>query len=214
MERLKRNTLRAELFTAVSFTLLTVVLASAVTIWGCLRFQKWLVPDTNYVMLRVKHPDSEGQIEENAIRLELNGAEESIPLIVSLTDDGPSKELLDLKETAFSVESVDYGIGRYGPQRKAAYIGAGIAMGVLPALYSAMGFLLCALWFYRKKLAPAISVLEDATQHILQQDLNFTVSCELENELGKLCRSFEQMRQALYDNNRALWKMLEERKLI
>ena len=108
------------------------------------------------VMVRVKHPDSEGQIEENAIRLELNGAEESIPLIVSLTDDGPSKELLALKETAFSVESVDYGIGRYGPQRKAAYIGAGIAMGVLPALYSAMGFLLCALWFYRKKLAPAM----------------------------------------------------------
>ena len=34
------------------------------------------------------------------------------------------------------------------------------------------------------------------------------------DEMGHLCRSFEQMRQALDENNRELWKMIEERKLV
>ncbi|MBO5354197.1 MAG: HAMP domain-containing histidine kinase [Lachnospiraceae bacterium] len=33
-----------------------------------------------------------------------------------------------------------------------------------------------------------------------------------QNELGQLCQSFEDMRQALYENNQKLWRTLEERK--
>lgn len=32
--------------------------------------------------------------------------------------------------------------------------------------------------------------------------------------MGALCQSFEHMRMALYENNKILWKMLEERKLM
>ena len=38
--------------------------------------------------------------------------------------------------------------------------------------------------------------------------------CASADELGQLCAAFESMRQALVDNNRLLWDMLEERRAL
>ena len=84
----------------------------------------------------------------------------------------------------------------------------------LPFIYSVIGIMLCAWWFYRKKLSPPIQILADATKHIKGQDLDFTVAYNSNDELGRLCTAFEEMRQALYDNNRQLWNMIEQRRIL
>ena len=76
------------------------------------------------------------------------------------------------------------------------------------------GILLCGFFFYRYKLSKPIKLLSNATEQIASNNLDFTLSYDNKDEMGGLCRSFEQMRQVLDENNRALWKMLEERKLL
>lgn len=66
--------------------------------------------------------------------------------------------------------------------------------------------------FYKRELEKPISVLMDASDKISENCLDFEMKPVKHNELGKLCRSFEDMRQALYENNRELWHTLEERK--
>ncbi len=66
--------------------------------------------------------------------------------------------------------------------------------------------------FYKRELEMPISVLMDASEKISENCLDFELKPVKQNELGQLCRSFEDMRQALYENNRELWHTLEERK--
>jgi signal transduction histidine kinase len=54
----------------------------------------------------------------------------------------------------------------------------------------------------------------NATTHIQDQDLNFQINFDGRDELGQLCTAFEKMRQTLYENNRQLWSMLEERRAL
>ncbi|MBX9032476.1 HAMP domain-containing histidine kinase [Gordonibacter massiliensis] len=93
----------------------------------------------------------------------------------------------------------------------------------LNTLFGLLSFLMFPLWFgvcifaaarrfYRKRLAPGLTVLDDAAAKIADQDLDFTVSYDRSNELGRLARSFETMRASLAESQRALWRTAEERK--
>lgn len=212
MERVRKKTLKMEFFTAVFITLLIVAFISAVTVMGLFLFQKWLVPDSNDVMVLANYIYSDGTADQAGGKFEIGGRAQSVPML-KIADSNDSDQRY-LETITISIENVDYGIGWNGPRRKIAYIASGISMAAFPVLYSIIGFSLCARWFYRKKIAPALFSLEDATEHISRQDLDFTVSCTAENELGQLCHSFEQMRHALYENNRELWKNIEDRKMI
>ncbi len=212
MEKIRKRTLKMEFFTAVLLTLLIVAFFSAATVTGLFLFQKWLVPDGRDVMVHADYIYSDGTTDRAGGKFEVGGKAQSVPLIVPADSGEPDKK--ELETITLSIENMDRGIGWNGPRRKIAYIMSGISMAALPVLYSIIGFSLCARWFYRKKIAPALFSLEDATEHISRQDLDFTVSCAAENELGQLCRSFEQMRLALYENNRELWKNIEDRKMI
>jgi len=69
-----------------------------------------------------------------------------------------------------------------------------------------------ALLFYRNKLKKPIELLSAASEKIAANDLDFQLSYDSRDEMGRLCTSFEMMRQALLENNRELWRTLEERK--
>ncbi len=71
--------------------------------------------------------------------------------------------------------------------------------------------ILCAALFYRRRLAGALRTLEDAAAQIAAGRLDFTVSYGRDDEMGRLCVSFETMRSALLDNQRTLWRQMEER---
>ena len=71
--------------------------------------------------------------------------------------------------------------------------------------------ILCAALFYRRRLAGALRTLEDAVAQIAAGRLDFTVAYGRDDEMGRLCVSFETMRSALLDNQRTLWRQMEER---
>ena len=55
------------------------------------------------------------------------------------------------------------------------------------------------VWIYRGFINP-IRQLKDATQKIKEGNLNFTLDAESDDEVGELCRNFEEMRQRLKDS--------------
>lgn len=66
--------------------------------------------------------------------------------------------------------------------------------------------------FYRRILKKPLAILEDAAGRIAKDDLDFEVAYQREDEMGRLCDSFERMRCALRENHEELWRQMEERK--
>lgn len=69
-----------------------------------------------------------------------------------------------------------------------------------------------ALLFYRVKMKKPLAVLEEASERISNSDLDFSILYQSKDEMGKLCASFELMRSALMENNRLMWRQVEQRK--
>ncbi len=72
------------------------------------------------------------------------------------------------------------------------------------------GSFLAVYLFYRQKLAPPLRELSEASRRIGENDLDFAVTYENRDELGRLCHEFERMRQELVQNNRKLWQNIED----
>lgn len=66
--------------------------------------------------------------------------------------------------------------------------------------------------FYKRELQKPIEVLFEASKKISENELDFCIEYTNKNELGQLCRTFDDMRQALYKSNQEMWRSLEERK--
>lgn len=86
-----------------------------------------------------------------------------------------------------------------------------IPMAAIP-LYSALSVLAAAILFYSRKLKAPLALLSEASRKISQNDLDFSLHCENQDELGRLCGSFEIMRAALAQNYSDLFRQMEERK--
>lgn len=83
---------------------------------------------------------------------------------------------------------------------------------ILIPLWVIFCFGLAGVIFYGRELKEPINTLMDATKKISENQLDFEVYCCKKNELGLLCSAFSEMRRALYENNREMWRSLEERK--
>lgn len=81
---------------------------------------------------------------------------------------------------------------------------------IVPILGSAAAMFL----FYHNKIRKPLQVLKDSSQLIARNQLDFTVDYENEDELGILCKQFEFMRKELVENNRRMWKMVEQEKAL
>lgn len=68
--------------------------------------------------------------------------------------------------------------------------------------------------FYRHKLKNPLEELELASQRIAGNNLDFHITYENKDEMGHLCREFERMREQLAENNRNLWRNMEEEKAL
>lgn len=79
-------------------------------------------------------------------------------------------------------------------------------------LFYLSALVICASTFYRRKLKEPIETLDAASERIAENDLDFTIEAKTENELGRLCSSFEKMRRALVENNSEMWRQMEERR--
>lgn len=79
---------------------------------------------------------------------------------------------------------------------------------------SVTGSCIAVFLFYRHKLKYPITELECASQNISQNNLNFHITYENKDEMGYLCQEFERMREQLVENNRKLWRSLEDEKAL
>lgn len=95
------------------------------------------------------------------------------------------------------------------------FIGFQIISGaqiVLIPLWILLVVMLVGILFYRRELEEPITILLEASEKIAGSNLDFHIAYGKRNELGQLCQSFEKMRDALYQNNQEMWRILEERK--
>lgn len=75
-----------------------------------------------------------------------------------------------------------------------------------------IAIIITSILFYKKNLQQPLIILNDAAEKIAENNLDFKIIYDKEDELGKLCLSFEKMRVALQDNNFEMWRQVEERK--
>ena len=218
---------KAFVFT-VLITFCGVVIVSAGSIWGCMAFRKYLLPESNKVWVDLEVTDMEGKVTSMGSLIKLgeevtsmngliklgNDEMTNIPIMLAEADGKPVMSYYDLSSIQVAAVKVENRFESLTPKRKLAYQASGIMMIALPLFFSMTGILFCGFFFYRYKLSEPLKLLSDATEQIASENLDFTLSYVNKDEMGRLCQSFEQMRQVLDENNRTLWKMLEERKLL
>ena len=210
MEKIKRQSLKRSFMKAVAVTMLIVFLCSGLAIFGCYRFQKHILPDSNEVWLTQQTTAPDGTVTEAKMRYVLDGSPEPFGQLVTDSQEHSESQ----GQTSYMIERIESSYSMLSPKARTAYLVSQICMVLLPLLFTVIGITLCAWWFYHKVLEPPITVLMDATAHIQDQDLNFQINFDGQNELGQLCTAFEKMRQTLYENNRQMWSMLEERRVL
>ncbi|SDF47057.1 Signal transduction histidine kinase [Fontibacillus panacisegetis] len=83
---------------------------------------------------------------------------------------------------------------------------------LFPTLFVLTAILAADLLFYRLKLKRPLAILQSGAERIMRHDLDFTMPSGSKDELGQLCDAFEAMRQELANNNKKLWRQMEQRK--
>lgn len=81
-------------------------------------------------------------------------------------------------------------------------------------LMSVLGTVISVILFYHNKIKIPLEEMENASNMISENELDFTVAYENKDELGQLCIQFEKMRKQLEENNRTMWKMIEQEKAL
>ena len=214
MEKLKRkcSSLQNYFVLIVLITFFIVICLSLLSIWGCQKFREYLLPDSNTIWVTLNITYSDGRTEELEFSTELGQEMYDIPRLTG-AEDGliNNSELSDIKT---SIEKIENNFDMLTPKRKIAYQICGISMIAMPMIFSIVGILICGFIFYRKKLNKPLKLLENSMEQISNKNLDFKLSYTSNDEMGKLCNSFEKMRQILEETNKELWKMIEERRLV
>lgn len=209
MEKIKStsHSIRRSFTAATAITMLAVSLCSIATIYGCYRIQKFILPDSNEMWIQHSITYADGRTSEGRQRVHL-GESFEIAELIAVDQDQESKA------TEYVIDKIESSFDSLSPKRKLLYRGMSISMVAFPLFYSVIGIAICAWWFYRKKIAPPVQILSEAAEHISANDLDFEVQAISHDELGQLCEAFEKMRQALYENSREMWGMLEDRRTL
>lgn len=87
-----------------------------------------------------------------------------------------------------------------------------LAPAVAVPVYTALSILAAAWLFWAQKLREPLTKLQLAAEKIAENDLDFAVECNRQDELGRLCASFELMRARLAANLAEMWRQLESRR--
>ncbi|MDE7352009.1 MAG: HAMP domain-containing histidine kinase [Acetatifactor sp.] len=187
-----------------------VVLFSGLIVWGCAAFRHYLLPDSNSAYLTIQTTFTDGTTQRSSWLFSFGSDPKSIPQMEEIHDGISAQKEASVSE--YSIEKLENSFDMLTPKRQLAYTACGILMIAAPMFLSLAGILFCSLYFYRKKLRLPLKLLSEATGQIAAQNLDFDLEYDCRDEMGDLCRSFSQMKNALYENNKRLWSALEERK--
>lgn len=131
---------------------------------------------------------------------------------------------IHIYDYAIQNEGIDYGVTLVDPQGYEfealsgrdlyLYWMANIFIIMLPFLYIIIGSILMAKLYYKLKIKMPLLHLYEGVKHIANEDLDFSLTYQSEDELGKLCEAFESMKNELQKSYLQLWQMLAERKAL
>lgn len=189
-----------------------VALLSALIIGGCAAFRHWLLPDPNAAYLTLEETFADGIVAKSTYLLNFGDDLSSLPFIKSESDGVPNSE--NVQQTRYSIEKIETGVDSLSPKRRLAYQLCGVTMFAAPTVLAFAAIFWCSLYFYRRKLKQPLELLANAAKQISEQNLDFEIVCPCHDEMGDLCRSFENMRAALSENYKTMWNMMEERRLM
>ncbi len=212
MDDLKRKWHNLPLRTFFMLTILIafsmVFLLSGLILWGCAAFRSYLLPDSDSVYLSIQKTYANGSTSTESHLLKFDHTPVQLPQMASedILEEAPEEV------PRYSIEKIEPSYRYLTPKRRLAYTVCGITMVAAPAALSLAGIILCSFYFYRRKLKVPLQLLSDATVQTAAQNLDVRPEYDCADEMGSLCRSFIQMQDALYANNKKMWAMLEERK--
>ena len=103
IKKLNNLSLRKYFVVSVLATLVIIVLLSLFTIWGCMSFRKYLLPDSNNVFLKVYRTYEDGSEVSYSVRVKVG--EEGAELPVITADDKAAKKPLATKSTIHRMAS-------------------------------------------------------------------------------------------------------------
>lgn len=227
--------LRSFFMLTVFGTFCVVVFLSGLVIGGCAAFRHYLLPDANEAWLTVEQTLEDGTTTTSSHLMTFGEASKLPTLVTESVSSVTEKDSSTLKvqtevteepdalrietteiilDATYSIQKLESSYDTLTPKRKLAYRFCGAAMVIVPAVLSIAGVLFCGFYFYRKRLSVPLKLLVDATEEIAAQNLDFSLEYDCGDEMGALCRSFELMRKELSENQKAMWAMLEQRRLM
>lgn len=190
----------------VCVTFFSVALLSALIIGLCTAIQNHLLPVSDEVLLTVWET-FEDRTNKHTFNVKLGESPRELPFL-----HGVGTEEKTVQDAQYTVAAIERNYTSLSPRRRLLYQASVIAMIAGPVCLSFGGILLCGILFYKGRLKKPIDTLAMAAGRISTQDLDFHITSDSGDELGKLCESFELMRGALRENYQRLWATLEERK--
>jgi len=230
--RFRNMSLRSAFAITMITTLIVVLIISIITVIAASMFQKWLLPQDEYLLMNfnIVHTSGSSSMFDDKLKtgdemfyFNFDGSDlkvyhhsdGNIESVSSFSSGETNTDKIDTIESmTISAKHIVSGFDLLSGKRKVAYVISSVLMVTLPLIYSFFGVLLCARWFYKRKLSPPIQLLECATEHIRNRDLDFNIEYDSTDELGRLCESFETMRLALDESNKKQWKMMEAQKTL
>lgn len=105
----------------------------------------------------------------------------------------------------------------YVPTTDPAYQAINLLIIVMVPIVFGVCFILASHAFYKRKLQRPIQAMDEAARRIAEGDLSVSMPAPCagsKSELDRLCASFETMRDALERNNKAMWRMVENRRKV
>lgn len=84
----------------------------------------------------------------------------------------------------------------------------------LPFLYLGISVFSAAVLFHRNRLKVPFKVLMEAADAIGRGNLDVNIEYDSEDEMGQLCRAFENVRCEVVRDKETMWKMIEDQREI
>jgi len=169
--KLKNMSLQKAFIIYVLLTFIIVVTLSAAIIITCISTRNWLLPVSDEVFLNIEETLADGTSQSQTCRMKIGSNSQSIHLLQQ-----QNLSINSVINAKYSITSIENNFSSLTPKRKLLYQACGIAMVVLPIIFSFSGILLCGFRFYKKKLKEPIDILSSATDKIALQDLDFKIN--------------------------------------
>lgn len=89
-----------------------------------------------------------------------------------------------------------------------------VLSNAIPWILTGCGAVCAAVLFYRRRLRMPCEILKTGATEMGRKNLDFEISYDSRDEMGELCRTFEQMRREVVADREELWRRIEDQKEI